>query len=783
MATWVATPVVLDGKTGPTGPAGTGSGSGSGNIMVASGYGSTGGILRSADGGVTWSYAGITGAVANIVTAVAYNGLLWVVSDDTHGIVYSEDGLTWANTGNVFLSAGFIKWNGRQFLTTYTQTGTDLVHIPRSVNGTVWYNNEIAGVTGYTDPIDSTYYPPSVADAASDGSRWVAVLGGRSENGYPLITSVDNGVTWNDIGITGASGFFDYGNGISYSNGLWVAVGGSSSNAALSIMNSVDGLSWFPSGGETGNTGNFGHSGGFGSYVASNGIQWVAVGGGQTGVSPILTSLDGYTWSSAGVTGALNDTPAEFFNSVKWSGRYWVAIGTVPNTIVYSDDGLTWTNVSGPVFDIYGSEVASNYVLDIVRGSGGAGGGDNGSSVSVFAPYGFTVAGGSGPTGGGYGLNYSLDGGQTWYFNKVTGYVGTDIYYLTYGTSFVGCDNFYGVNSSVDGYAWRGSYIYAFAKVVAWTGNEYIAYSYGSHFAPNEPTIFRSANAIEWSGVTGFGITGGTYNGNPTDPIINGFASDGSRIVAVLGGQSSNLGYPFLTSTDNGSTWTDVGFTGASGFFDYGKDIVYDNGMWVAVGASTTETSLTIMKSSDGLVWSGVGGNTGFGLTGEGRAVGFNGVEWVAVGGGTGAQTSLVSLPAATSWRAEGAPGGGNGLTNARDVVWNGYYWVAVGDDRPISFSTDGGLNWNPAQGSNLVSGNSLATSFVRKSVGGKGDQGDQGVRGTVIFYGYGVPYGISGYVGPTGPTGYGPTGPGINPQKSGDFYLNFEDGRLYLTP
>ena len=774
MATWVATPVRLEGQTGPTGPAGSGTGS----IMVASGYGNTGGILRSADGGVTWSYAGITGAVENIVTAVAYNGLLWVASDNSNGMVYSEDGLTWTNAAVGFLSAGFIKWNGKQFLASYTNSGNQRVYIPRSVNGTVWYNNEIAGVTGYIDPIDSTYYHPSVSDAASDGSRWVAVLGGRSENGYPLITSVDNGVTWNDVGITGASGFFDYGNGISYSNGLWVAVGGSTTNPGLSIMNSTDGLSWFPTAGQTGNTGNFGHSGGFGSYVASNGIQWVAVGGGQTGVSPILTSLDGYTWDSVGVTGAFNDTPAEYFNSVKWSGRYWVAIGTIPNTIVYSDDGLTWANVSGTVFDLYGSEIASNYVLDIVNG----GGSDNsGGSSSDVVPYGFTVAGGTGAADN-YGLNYSLDGGQTWYINKVSGLLGYNVNSLTYGGSFVASnDNFYLTNST-DGYNWKLTHISNLSNttlsVVKWVGNQYMAYISGNVNDVAEPTVYTSVNSITWKGVTGLGITGGTYNGSPTDPVINGFASDGSRIVAVLGGQSSNLGYPFLTSTDNGSTWTDVGFTGASGFFDYGKSIAYDNNMWVAVGASTTETSLTIMKSSDGLVWSGVGGNTGFGLTGEGRALGFNGVEWVAVGGGTGAQTSLVSLPAATSWQAQGAPGGGNGLTNARDVVWNGYYWVAVGDDHPISISSDG-LNWTPAQGSNLVTGNSLATSFVRKSAGSKGDQG---VRGTVIFYGYGVPYGISGYVAP-GPTGYGPTGAGIEPQKTGDFYLNFEDGRLYLTP
>jgi collagen type VII alpha len=404
----------VTGATGDVGPTGAKGDIASGNIMVASGYGNTGGILRSVNGGLTWSYAGITGVGGNIVSAVAYNGLLWVASNNSQGIVYSDDGLTWTNSGVPFLSASFIKWNGKQFLTSYAQPGTEHVHIPRSVNGTVWYNNEIAGVTGYTDPIDSTYYNPSVADAASDGSRWVAVLGGRSENGYPLITSDDNGVTWNDVGITGASGFFDYGNGISYSNGVWVAVGGSSSNPALSIMRSTDGLSWLPTAGQTGNTGNFGHSGGFGSYVSSNGIQWVAVGGGQTGVSPILTSLDGYTWNSVGVTGAFNDTPAEYFNSVKWSGRYWVAIGTVPNTIVYSDDGLTWSNVSGPVFDLYGSEVASNYVLDIVNGSAGAAGnkGDQGvRGTVIFYGYGVPYPGlagyiapgptGLGPTGPG----------------------------------------------------------------------------------------------------------------------------------------------------------------------------------------------------------------------------------------------------------------------------------------------------------------------------------------------------------------------------------------------
>jgi len=408
MATWVATPVVLDGKTGPTGPGGSSSGA----TMISVGWdsGGTGAVLRSLDRGVTWSDVGLTGISASRATAVAYNGITWVLSTDSETLS-SNDGVSWTVESGGFAAATFIKWNGKQFIASTSDSGTVTVYT--SANGLSWTSKPVPGLTGQaagglTDPV--------LSDVASDGSKWVGALDGVSPNGYPFIVSTDNGVTWNDDGITGASGFMQRAYGISYAEGVWMATGSSLDDAKTSIMRSTDGLVWSPAASAV-DTGNFGMSGGAGSYVVSNGVQWLAVGGGDTGSPTILVSDDnGLTWDSTGVTGDINQpsSPAVYFNSVKWNGFYWVAVGTPPNQITYSLDGLTWNGATGGPFPgNYVGEVATDYIQAVLGGVGNAGGGGAGSvgptgarGTVIFYGYGVPegICGYVGPTGPtGYG--------------------------------------------------------------------------------------------------------------------------------------------------------------------------------------------------------------------------------------------------------------------------------------------------------------------------------------------------------------------------------------------
>jgi hypothetical protein len=62
---------------------------------------------------------------------------------------------------------------------------------------------------------------------------------------------------------------------------------------------------------------------------------------------------------------------------------------------------------------------------------------------------------------------------------------------------------------------------------------------------------------------------------------------------------------------------------------------------------------------------------------------------------------------------------------------------------------------------------------------GPTGWTGPTGVQGTVIFYGYGVPDGISGNPPYPGITGFGPTGSA--PPRTNDFYVNLMTGQLSL--
>jgi alpha-tubulin suppressor-like RCC1 family protein len=69
--------------------------------------------------------------------------------------------------------------------------------------------------------------------------------------------------------------------------------------------------------------------------ACSNGRIWVAVG---TGPNTVATSADGLTWVGGG-SNIFTTAGLDVF----WSNSMWVIVGSGTNSIAYSGDGIHWT--------------------------------------------------------------------------------------------------------------------------------------------------------------------------------------------------------------------------------------------------------------------------------------------------------------------------------------------------------------------------------------------------------------------------------------------------------
>ncbi|NBR77676.1 MAG: hypothetical protein EBT76_02620 [Microbacteriaceae bacterium] len=152
--------------------------------------------------------------------------------------------------------------------------------------------------------------------------------------GTNTIATSNDGINW--IG-RGATTFTNNGNGAAWNGSLWVAVG----TGGNTIATSNDGINWT---GVTNSTSIFGTSGSIGYGVAWNGSRWVAVGtAGATFTSPIVYSSDGVSWSNISNTNVFGTSTGTGYG-VAWNGSLWVAVGSgTGNTIATSPDGINWT--------------------------------------------------------------------------------------------------------------------------------------------------------------------------------------------------------------------------------------------------------------------------------------------------------------------------------------------------------------------------------------------------------------------------------------------------------
>ena len=128
--------------------------------------------------------------------------------------------------------------------------------------------------------------------------------------------------------------------------GLWVVVGTPypASGGSYTMATSSDAQNWTYS--------SVFDQGGY--AVAWNGTRWVAMG---ASVNSIVFSNDGMTWTGLG------NSIFSTGKGVVWTGGKWYGVGTGPYTIASSFDGVTWTGISTSLFSTANAIAYGNGVL------------------------------------------------------------------------------------------------------------------------------------------------------------------------------------------------------------------------------------------------------------------------------------------------------------------------------------------------------------------------------------------------------------------------------------
>ena len=487
--------------------------------------------------------------------------------------------------------------------------------------------------------------------------------------------------------------------------------------------------------------------------------RWITVGYGSSHV--IGYSYDGANYLTTNITWT-NTQPIDL-RSIACNGSRWIAVGQGTNSIAYSDDGFTWTGITGKtIFSDYG------FGIDCV-GTTWVAAGNSDSDTSAFV------------------LAYSTDNGITWSdVSKNGGGNSRDIFSVgrevtSYGTLFVAggkYNNSDAVNTlaySYDGINWEGLGIgvlksgvwriatngtrwvvfgdndettfkiaysdtptissswkeiidntfTSFGRGVCWAGGN-IWIGVGA----TTPKIVRSTdNALTWTAVENdnkvFNLLGVGVNSNFTDELIN-------NGTIALGKGTNNMAY----SDDNGITWQKQNLD----FFTEGNALGWNGSRLLAGGIGTS----TLAYSNDGLNWTIVANSNN--LFTEVRDFAYSPLysRWVAVGKGNNSiaysnnngktwtgvtnSTSIFSNTGyAVSWNGSRflASGfGTNSLAYSNDginwvtvtnstsifsvfsngVVSNGTYWIAIGQGtNTIAYSLDNGLNWTGLGTSNMT--------------------------------------------------------------------------------
>jgi hypothetical protein len=313
----------------------------SSNVWVAGGGNTATNNLRySLDNGSNWiactntATGNTTFTSLNELLAIGYNGQYFLTCGRTSGfslLAYkSFDGINW--TPQTF-SGTFpnqyideIIWTGTSWVANGKNNTNSNGYIARSSDGINWSGTSSGN---FPNPAGTTYG----LGLAFNGRRMVAM--NTTTNGgqvsWILKYSDDGGANWTNCTVSDPFNVSMYVGGIATNGRIFVAVG-YGNTASAHIKYSFDGITF------TNALTSVSFS--FGSDVCWNGTVFVATGIGGT---TIMYSYDGINWSNA------TNPFTNYGSSVRWSGTHFIAVGvdgTAANQVKISRDGITWTNSS-----------------------------------------------------------------------------------------------------------------------------------------------------------------------------------------------------------------------------------------------------------------------------------------------------------------------------------------------------------------------------------------------------------------------------------------------------
>jgi hypothetical protein len=288
-------------------------------VMVASDA-----VLTSPDG-IRWSK---TPADLDMVIFDVHfaNGMFYISGDDERFFV-SANGLDWTNHPTDYLFYDIAFGNG-----TYVASGPYGI-LASSPDGASW---TLRTQTVSTSELEGIAYGHGIYVAAGrdhtvltspDGIQWTPrtvgtssiFYGARYLNGTFFLLGVldiylsQDGVGWTEVNLPSGSSSLA---GITYGNGLYVAVGGSGTT-----YTSADGMAW---------TLNDIGSDWFKGVAFGNGV-FVAVGS----YKKVFTSIDGVNWTEKNVD-------ASYLQDIVFANGKFVAVGWSAS-ILTSSDGDMWT--------------------------------------------------------------------------------------------------------------------------------------------------------------------------------------------------------------------------------------------------------------------------------------------------------------------------------------------------------------------------------------------------------------------------------------------------------
>ncbi len=392
----------------------------------------------------------------------------------------------------------------------------------------------------------------------SYANRFVATGNGTT----PVVYSSDGGVTWTPANQQPPQ------QAVAVAGGLGGTSG--STTTVSPITYTIDGKTWSQGIGAKEIFGTSGtvlaiKYGQTSTAISPNGRIWVAGGTSSGGTSSLAFSQNGVRWTA--ITGATTmittiraityAPPTDTAASSGIGNGIWVAGGNGVNSLVFSYDGISWSEVP-------------NSLTILSQCNAIAFGGSGGGASGVF------VAGGIAATGSTAidttaNMAYSTDG-LNW--QPIRGsnariVSGANISCITYGRDETG----------------RGLWV-------------------AGAFGSNTISILYSYNGIDWTGVASvsLNVTGLAYG-------VNSRTGQGLWVASLY--TQTSTGYSFLFSANGRDGWASVPNT-KTGLFEVNTSgatgIAYVNGVWYATGLSGgVSTGRTLAYSYEGSSgWFGV---------------------------------------------------------------------------------------------------------------------------------------------------------------------------------